>query len=557
MRIRIRPNVHSSAGLLVYIVFQLLFLGAGGFALGYAYLQYREGAAAEAVLIPGGLGALFVGMSLVQIVRAWRRHRAQPASADVPQHEEAPWHVRPEWRRAELIEAHDEGGKEKFFAIVWNVFTWPLAGIFIYTEFQSPDPDGAVLFVLVFPLVGLFLGWRVVRRVLHRRKFGTATLVMEDMPGRLGRPLHLRLKTGVRPDEAPADGFHVRLSCYRRAVRYTRDSDGDRRRTIEKDLLWRDEKRVRGRPSDAGDRLEVPVTFELPSAPPPSTPEKRENRILWAVEAEADVPGLDFQTTFEIPVFAPEQGTEPPTQGADAQDRADQKDAAVMEEHPYAGYELGTTFDEPVSSRISMRRLPGGGLELHFAAGRNKLSGGMFAGFALIMAVIAVVAFVQGAILGTLFFLLPAGLSGYGAWTLVATASTLTIEGGTVTLVRGPLGRGAPVRFSCADLADVSVEASGHAGSTTYYNLTLHRLDAAAQQQAAAGEEAAEKVTQFIEQTGLVQGAEAEQAAEKIQQRIHEQSTQLTVARGLANKQEADWIAATIQQAAQREATFS
>lgn len=225
------------------------------------------------------------------------------------------------------------------------------------------------------------------------------------------------------------------------------------------------------------------------------------------------------------------------------------------DDNPYEGYELGTDFTEPVSEGITMQTAPGGGLELHFAAGRNK-------GSALLFSVLAVATGVGGVFLittsffGTLILFLFAGLTGYGAWTQWTTASTLVIEDGEISLVRGPFGRGTPTTFPCTDLADVSVTANGRAGSTTYYDLVLHRLDTASQQEVVESSEKAEQVAQFLQSSGLVAGPDAAATTERIKQNIRKQSTQLKVASGLSNKQEADWIAAKIKKAAQREAQF-
>jgi hypothetical protein len=55
------------------------------------------------------------------------------------------------------------------------------------------------------------------------------------------------------------------------------------------------------------DRVEVPISFDLPGDVPPSTPEKKSDRIAWVLEVSAEMNGLDYQAFFEIPVFEPEE----------------------------------------------------------------------------------------------------------------------------------------------------------------------------------------------------------------------------------------------------------
>lgn len=312
MQIHINPRSGSTGGFFFQLFFQLLFIGAGCFAVGMAYVRYQQGANIQQVYVITGVGGMFILLSLFQAYRAWRGwKRAQHSQRLKQRHAHAPWRVRPEWRSREMVEEGRLNGSMALFAFFWNVIAWPLACWTLYVELPSPDVQWGVLFVLLFPLVGIGLAWMALHGVLHRRTFGATRLTMETMPGRLGRPLRLRLETGVKHDEAPDAGFHVRLSCYRRYIRSTVDSDGDRRRDVKKDLLWRDEKHVRGRTYGNARRMEVPVAFDLPSDPPASTPEKRETRIMWEVDVDADVAGLDFHADFEIPVFEAEDA--PPT----------------------------------------------------------------------------------------------------------------------------------------------------------------------------------------------------------------------------------------------------
>jgi len=224
---------------------------------------------------------------------------------------------------------------------------------------------------------------------------------------------------------------------------------------------------------------------------------------------------------------------------------------------PYAQYELGASFSEPVSDGITMDRSSGGGLRLRFAAGRSKKLGVLWSVIAAVTGVGALLLILQSFV-GTLILGLIAGLTGYAAWQVWTVSSTLTIERGTIRLVRGPFGRGTPVVFPCTELADVTLKTSGRAGRTTFYDLRLHRMGAARQQQAQANAEQADRVAAFLRRSGLV-GAdpEAGEALSKIKESIREQSATIMVAKSLSNKQEADWIVTAIQQAAIEEEQFA
>lgn len=581
---RIRFNSKSPIGFALSILFNFVFVGVGLFVAGYGYVQYQNGGPVQQFYMMGGFGSVFVLVGLFSMYRSWKqRQKAEDAAQRREQYADEPWKVRPAWRTPQIAEDTSSNGGYILMAVLWNAFSWPMAGWLIYDEMQKANPEWAVLFVLIFPAAGLFLGWGALSRVLHKRKYGVATFDMETMPGRLGQRLQGVIQTGVQAHTAPEEGFHVRLSCYRRYVRYTRDSDGDRRKEVKKDLKWRDEKKVRGRPYGAKDRLEVPISFELPTDQPPSTPEKKETRIMWKLDVEAEVPGLDFDTDFEIPVFEPEGGIEEgaAAPAAEAEGAVEEEaeseevfwslgdeeggeiqrtetDAAEDESDPYAEYEVGGTFTEPVSDGIEMRRSSSGGLELHFAAGRNK-------GMALILTVVGVGMLVGGGLVlvnasffGGLVILLIGAAAAYGAWYQWTNASTITIENGQVRVESGPAGRGSTTSFSCADLADIKVEAAGQMGESTLYRLNLYRMDAEAKKKAAEGAEKMGEVVSFLQSSGLVgQGQQPEAVTEKIRQQVEKHGTKVTVAGGLTNKQEADWLAAKIRKAAAREAQFA
>lgn len=558
-----RPHSTGKAGFVFQIIVELVFLVAGAAVLVNGYRAYLQGEPLQQVGIMGGVGAVFILVSLYGLYATWGTWTAHRTDSLRQTHPDAPWRIRPEWRTARFVSERGVDWGLMLFASVWNAIAWPAALYAIYTQWQRPEPDWEVLVIAAFPLVGAGVAWLAVRGWLHRQKFGDTTLQMQTMPARLGTPLQMIIQTGVDREAAPEDGFHVRLTCYRRSIRYTTDSDGDRRREVEKDVLWRDEKRVRGRGYGTAGQLELPVTFTLPADPPPSTPEKRENRIMWEVDVDAEVPGLDFDAAFEIPVFASdtslpfEEHNSNNGQASRDENRREHRLSADAPAKPYAQYELGAVFTEPVSNGITMERSPGGGLTLQFAAGRNKGLGLLWSGTAVSTGIGTILLLAQS-FFGALILALIAGVTGYAAWKTWTTASTLTIERGTVTLVRGPFGHGEPVSFSCTELADVTLRANGQAGRTTFYDLLLHRMDTTSQQQAQARADQADQVAAFLRRSGLVgTGPEADDAMERIKASIHAQSTQLNVATGLSNKQEADWLVTVIQQAAIEEAQFA
>lgn len=565
-----RISLHSGSSIIARVLFLSVFLAAGGFGLYQGITSYLGGIplTSTEVLVPCAVGGVFIlvsGGALVGILRG-NTDEGPPSPP-----EEAPWTVRPNWESNEITEDASEASL-KFFAVIWNLMAWPMAGFVLNDAvLGTSNPEWGALFVLLFPAAGLIVGWLAVKQVLQRWKFGVSTLVMETMPARLGRRLRARLRTGVPPEETPDDGFHVRLSCYHRYVQVTRDSDGSTDRDVKKDLKWRDEKHMRGQ-SRAGEKgTEVPVSYEVPADLPPSPPRKTEDRILWELDASAELSGLDYEVSFEIPVFepddapssasdrapddaAPEESSEAESEevfwgvGEEGDGGLQREQGTEPERDPYAQHEIGGDYSEPVSEGIRMEGRPGRGLTFSFASARAKgmatvltvLGGGMLVG--------GVFAFSASFLFG-LVLLGFGGLVSYGAWQKWTSASTITVEGGQIAVTRGPFGKGQTQRFPCAALEDVAVKARGNAGDTTYYALALSLAESEVQGTKGRGERAAK----WVKQLG---GEQTSGIADRAQEAVDEATRSVRVAGDLTNKQEADWIADRLVEAAEREASF-
>jgi len=229
--------------------------------------------------------------------------------------EEAPWTVRDEWQTDEMTDESpydwDPTGSlpvSRGFATWGHVILWPLCATLVYNQiWASPTPNWNILYILVPAIIAvLALTWvTILRPKLHRQKYGPSTLTLDTMPGRLGKRLRARLQTGVPPEEAPDDGFAVRLSCQEQyEVPDPHPEFNDVDSGYDRDVKWEKSLQVRGRQGTEG--IEVPISISLPPDQPPSSSKKEGERILWELTVRAETAGLDYESSFEIPVFAPE-----------------------------------------------------------------------------------------------------------------------------------------------------------------------------------------------------------------------------------------------------------
>ncbi|MBA3343982.1 MAG: hypothetical protein H0T44_01570 [Gemmatimonadales bacterium] len=209
----------------------------------------------------------------------------------------------------------------------------------------------AALFVLVFPAVGAGLLVWAVRSTLRFRKYGISRLDLTTRPGVVGRSLTGTVQTTV--PLVPPDGFQVTLTCVRQVTTVAGKS-----RSTSETILWQEERRIPGQASrdHRGLGTTIPLAFAIPRDARPCENGDPSDRVVWRLKVEAEVPGVDYESTFEVPVFRTEQSEQAPS----AEELAAVADPSLA---PVA-------FRQPPESRIrviSNRR----GIEILFPAARN------------------------------------------------------------------------------------------------------------------------------------------------------------------------------------------
>jgi hypothetical protein len=211
------------------------------------------------------------------------------------QHPNEPWLWRRDW--ASRTAADVSSAKSALlwlFAAAWNLIAWPV--FFVVRGRTMPDPE-FVVFALI-PAAGVILLIVAAYQTLRRRKYGLSLCRFDALPLSLGHTLHGEVETSV--DSVPQNGFQLRLTCLRHIVR----SSG-KTTTVEERILWQEEQRIgvgAAMPSPNGVR--VPFRFPLPLGAEVADETTRHDRVIWRLEATAEVPGIDYRAVFELPVFA-------------------------------------------------------------------------------------------------------------------------------------------------------------------------------------------------------------------------------------------------------------
>jgi hypothetical protein len=386
----------------------------------------------------GGVG---IG-GMVTVLRG--RRSAEAALAREAQYPEAPWLWREDWAARRITDASAaEMGFAWAFAILWNLIGVPGAVLAVRAALR--EGNRAALVALLFPAVGAGLLVWAVRVTIRRRRYGTSVLELDTLPAVVGHALEGTLHTpaGLRPPE----GLRVALSCIRRVT-----SGSGRNRSTSERILWQEEQRT------GASATGVPVAFVIPADAAPSGPVRGEDRTLWRLEVSAEVPGVDYAATFEVPVFRTADSALPRTE---------------TEQAVAARAAVPADYRQPVGSRILVSRTRRG-TEIYFPPARNPGMAASLTVFTLIWA---------GAIWATIAFdaplIFPIIFGGFGAllvflvmdqWVGVAR---VTADRDGVTIAKGWLVARRERTLRAAEVADVTTKIGSQAGRTAYYDVTI------------------------------------------------------------------------------------
>ncbi|HWA28152.1 MAG TPA: hypothetical protein VG734_21050 [Lacunisphaera sp.] len=291
-----------------YAVF--LFLLAGGLALlaAAANNYQRHGGMTKDAIVPGVMGIVLLGGPLAYLGfarRLVRENRAEQARR--AQFPDQPWKWKKEWI-GPAIEPNEGAATFGlwFFALFWNALAWAGAVALFVKGIHKPGE----YFIFLFPLIGVFLLWGAIYRTVRTRKFGRVRFVPSSLPGVIGGYLGGVIDVPARV--TPEGDATLTLKCVRRETR----GSGKNRRTTDVGLWEREESIPRQKWVTGSGGTRLPVLFYIPPTCVATDGSDSDNEIVWRLSAGAAVPGVDFFTQFEVPVFATGDTAAPPETGA-------------------------------------------------------------------------------------------------------------------------------------------------------------------------------------------------------------------------------------------------
>ncbi|UCC81777.1 MAG: hypothetical protein JSW46_12295 [Gemmatimonadota bacterium] len=365
-------------------------------------------------------------------------------------HPTEPWLWRPDWA-AGRIEGSSRAKMYRawVFALFWNLISYAVAPVAIVEGYLN-EGEAMALLVLIFPLVGAGLLVWAIRATIRYRKFGVSVFRMASVPGVIGRKLEGVIMTNalVHPDDA----FPVTLTCVNRIT-----TGSGKSRSTSEDILWQEERQIR-RVHQVGRATAIPVAFRLPQDVRQSDTTESDNQIIWRLEARAEVPGVDYHASFDVPVFRTPESDTPLPPGDD------EAFAAVLEE-----------YRQPPDSRIvvttHLRRT-----EIYFARARNP---GVAAGLTIFFIIWTGITVALPSLGVPIIFPIVFGLFAlllffavFQAW-LGSTRVVLTPDRAHVSY--GLLGRTRTVEAD--DIDDVRLKIGMQAGNRPYYDIQIVKSD--------------------------------------------------------------------------------
>lgn len=366
---------------------------------------------------------------------------------------------RPEWAGGHILCSNRQAVLVAWvFTAFWNLISFPLAVL------QFPEilrDEGPVAFlILMFPLIGLILCVWSIQATIRWKKFGKSTLELQTLPGVIGGGLRGTIHTSIKG--FPEEGFRLDLSCLMRAQTKSAQSKStsfgsaprirlgkasgrqDMDRMLWQEIIEVDEEML----SRGHQGLACPVSFLIPAD---CRPTESTEGVFWRLNAAISLPGVDYNSTFEVPVF--------------------RTDASPSTEQ--AG-EAGVKDRQPPEQKSVVVNSTGEGAEFFFPAARNKGAAlGLTAFVSLWSGVVGLLLYLDAPLLFKVVF------GGFEMILVLAVVSMwlgtskVVVTSETVRVSRRYLGLGRVREFSRGNISGVEIKRGMQSGRKLYYHIEL------------------------------------------------------------------------------------
>jgi hypothetical protein len=456
----------SKVGEILLIAFGMVFASAGVFfavnllfgAPGQVQENRWVGVVVSTIfiLVGGGIvcGAIYGSRKL------------QEQAAAEQSNPESPWLWRKDWaaRRAESKNRNSA-------TFLWTVAIFGNA-IACTVAFSTVPKlwrtSGLIVFLpLVFCIVGVILAGAAIRASIRRKRFGQTYFEFAALPFCPGQSLkgtiHLRFNTDAK------HGIDLRVSCVRQVI-----TGAGKNRSTQESVLWQADKNVPQEmltPGPMGDAM-IPVDFSLPSDAYESCQDPADDKVLWILHAQADVPGVNYSDDFEVPVFR--LTPSPDSASATTSSFSSQAGTAA----PAFQFDA-SDVSAPLNPKVVVSTGMNGGTEFYFPPFRNP-------GRVLLLLVFtavwtAIVYFIRHSQAPWLFALVFGFFDLFLIYALIQAAMgsfRVEVGNGKIVFRRTLLGIGAAREISFSEITQIlTVTTAQQQGARPSYSLCLYNRD--------------------------------------------------------------------------------
>ncbi len=235
---------------------------------------------------------VFGGVGLGLIILAFRAPKQKDTSD--PAYRTAPWRVNDAWQTSTV---KSNSKKTMYFtwgfAAFWNLISAPLP--FLIVNEVVEKENYAALLGLLFPLVGVGLIVWAVRSTLEWKRFGAAPVTLDPFPGAIGGHVGGTIDVNL-PYDAGAD-IMLTLTNLHSYV-----SGSGKNRSRQEKAKWQDKQLAHTESGPKGTRLSF--RFDVPEGLIESDADQSaDDYHLWRLNLKADLPGVDIDRDYEIPVY--------------------------------------------------------------------------------------------------------------------------------------------------------------------------------------------------------------------------------------------------------------
>jgi hypothetical protein len=287
----LRLPATANRGGTVFLGLLIAVIGIGGL-FGGEWLLAQEAPSDDFHKVMFGMGVLFVLFGLFVIRTGWKGMREQRrVRARRRRHPHSPWFADFDWDETGIQDAMHLRWRRQVGAIpLMALFVVPANLVFFDASFATVAP---ILAVALFDLALIWVIAHTIYLYLQDRKYATSRLRFDRFPFKPGGTIEVRL----RP---------VPFSSCTATLRYllerfeSRGSGKSRRRSHVTYQLYGESRLI----TLPGRTTELPLRFELPDEPEWTTRLTGDSSVrYWELHFEADQPGIDFETSFPLPVY--------------------------------------------------------------------------------------------------------------------------------------------------------------------------------------------------------------------------------------------------------------